>query len=204
MTALPAPVEARLLPAPEHPRATVDWWGMAWFCATEATLFACLLASYFYLGVSNPRWPPAGIPDPKLQLPLVMTVLLVSSSVVIHWGEKALTSGGRARFRAALAVTMLLGLGFLSLQALEYADKLKHESPSGHAYTALFFATTGLHGAHVAFGLLMWAYVGLRELLGHFDARHHVAVKNVSLYWHTVDAIWLAILAVLYLSPRLY
>lgn len=204
MTALPAPVQDRLLPAAEHPRATVDWWGMAWFCATEATLFACLLASYFYLGVSNPQWPPAGIPDPKLQLPLVMTLLLVSSSVVIHLGEKALKAGGHARFRAALAVTMLLGIGFLSLQAMEYLDKLKHESPAEHAYVALFFATTGLHGAHVAFGILTWGYIALRELRGHFDARHHVAVKNVSLYWHTVDAIWLAILLVLYISPRWY
>lgn len=204
MTALPAPMHEELLPAPEPPRRTVDWWGMAWFCTTEAALFACLLASYLYLGASNPRWPPAGIPDPTLQLPLVMTVLLVSSSVVIHLGEKALRSERHTRFRAALAATMLLGVGFLSLQAVEYLDKLKRLSPTEHAYTALFFATTGLHGAHVAFGILVWMYLSLRELLGHFDARHHIAVRNAALYWHTVDAIWIAILLVLYLSPRLY
>lgn len=204
MTAIPAPREERLLPPPPRSTEEVGFWGMALFLITESSLFAYLIGSYFYLAVSNHEWPPAGIELPKLQLPLIMTAVLLLSSVVGYWAEKGIEQGEHGRFRIGLVIAMLLGLAFLVLQGFEYHDKLKHMHPQEHAYPSIFFTITGFHGAHVAMGVLLMAYLGIRELLGHFDERRHLAVKNVFLYWHTVDGVWLVILSSLYISPHLY
>src|SRR6185295_11966459 len=79
MAAIPVASDHLLAPAVE-PTREVAWWGMGLLCATEAALFAYLLASYFYLAVQNPAWPPQGVDLPKLAKPIVMTVLLLSSS----------------------------------------------------------------------------------------------------------------------------
>jgi cytochrome c oxidase subunit 3 len=203
MTAATATRGDRLLPPAAIPSQQVAVWGMALFCATEAALFAYLLTSYFYLGVTNPRWPPAGIEDPKLTLPLIMTGALLASSVAAWWGERGIRRGRAGQLRLGLGLAIVLGLVFLALQMAEYRDKLKHMLPRTHAYAATFYTITGFHGMHVALGLLFLGYTLLRAARGQFTALEHTGVTVTSLYWHTVDAIWLAILASLYLSPRL-
>jgi heme/copper-type cytochrome/quinol oxidase subunit 3 len=193
-----------LLPPATMPGREVAVWGMALFCATEAALFAYLLSSYFYLGVSNPHWPPAGIEDPKLTLPLFMTAALLSSSVALQWGERGIKQGDQRRLRLGIGIAAVLGLVFLWLQWREYHEKLRQFGPQTHAYTASFFTITGFHGAHVAFGVLLLGYTLIRAARRQFTAHNHAGVTVTSLYWHTVDGVWLAILASLYLSPRLY
>lgn len=182
--------------------AEVGRWGMLLFVVNEATLFACLVSSYFYLALESPAWPPAGIGVPSLTLPLVMTAALLSSSGVLVYAEHELDRGNLARYRGGVVLTVLLGVTFLLLQVKEYAAKLVEVSPSGSAYGSLFFAITGLHGAHVAFGLLflVWSLVaGLRRP---FSGTRSLTIRNASLYWHFVDGVWLVILTSLYLSPR--
>jgi heme/copper-type cytochrome/quinol oxidase subunit 3 len=190
------------LPAPVRTRQEVGWWAMALVCATEAAFFAYLLMSYFYLAVRSPSWPPPGIADPRLQLPSIMTVLLVASSVVLYWGEKGIAQGRQLRLRIGLAVAVLLGAAFVTLQAIEYHRELREMPPRMHAYASIFYTTTGFHGAHVTFGLLLLLYTLARALLGHFGERSHLGVKVASLYWHFVDVVWLFIFTLLYLSPR--
>lgn len=202
MTAIAQPVRARPAPRPERSTRSVAWWGMALLCATEGTLFACLIASYFYLAVGSRRWPPPGIEVPKLLLPGMMTACLVLSSAVLHWAERGIRQGQRGRLTAALAGSIMLGAAFLALQAREYADKLKHFRPQEHAYASLFYTITGFHGAHVAAGVLLLSYTLLRAARGHFTARDHVGVSVTALYWHFVDVVWLVIVISLYLSPR--
>ena len=190
------------LPAPARPRQEVGWWAMALVCATEAAFFAYLLMSYFYLALRSPSWPPPGIAAPRLRLPSIMTALLVSSSVVLYWGEKGIEQGHQRRLRIGVGVAFLLGAGFVTLQAMEYRRELRVMLPGAHAYASIFYTTTGFHGAHVTFGLLLLLYTLTRALLGHFDARSHLGVKVASLYWHFVDVVWLFIFTLLYLSPR--
>jgi heme/copper-type cytochrome/quinol oxidase subunit 3 len=192
-----------LLPPAWKPSQEVGWWAMALLCLTEAALFACFLVAYFYLGAENPAWPPAGIENPKLQIPLIMTGLLLSSSIVLIVAEKQREHGRRAVYRAGTVLTLLLGLGFLTLQVTEYREKLRSMGPSEHAYASLFYTITGFHGAHVAFGLLLLAYTLLRDGFGRIDPERPIVVKVSSLYWHFVDAVWLVILMSLYISPRL-
>jgi heme/copper-type cytochrome/quinol oxidase subunit 3 len=182
------------------------WWGMVLFIAVEATLFALLLASYFYLRFrSGPVWPPDGIENPKLELVLVMSAILWSSSLPVHLAHSAIKRGQQGKLRAYLALGFLLGATFLVLQgAMEYPDILRHEfTPRTDAYGSMFFTITGFHGAHVAVGLLMNAWVQLRARQGAFDQHRHVSVQNFVLYWHFVDVVWVFVLATLYLSPQL-
>jgi Heme/copper-type cytochrome/quinol oxidase, subunit 3 len=178
------------------------WWGMVCLCATEGMLFASFIGAYFFLRGSVEAFGAEGGRYVPLTRPLIMTVLLVTSSVTAWWGEKGIERGESGRLRIGLAITMTLGLAFLLIQANEYANR--DSSWTTSAYDSLFITITGFHGAHVAAGLLMNAWVQARAWLGHFDAERHDAVSNVVLYWHFVDGVWLVILAALYLSPRLF
>ena len=203
MSARPIP-DDRLLPRLPSSTSQVGYWGMALFVATEATMFASLLTSYLFLGTANPGWPPPGVERPKLVLPPIMTVILLASSATLFWAEHGIKSGARNRLRIGLGLTILLGVIFLVVQGVEYHDKLEKLRPWANSYAASFYTITGFHALHVITGLLLLGYAEVRAFLSHFDAEHHLAVKNVSLYWHFVDVVWLFIFATLYLSPRLY
>ena len=192
-----------LLPAAWKPSREVGWWAMTLVCMSEAALFAYFITSYFYLGASNPAWPPAGVEKPKLEIPLIMTGLLLSSSVVLVVAEKQREHGRRAVYRAGTALTVLIGVAFLMLQVTEYREKLRSMGPTENAYASLFYTITSFHGAHVAFGLLLLLYTLLRDTRGRIDPERPIVVKVSSLYWHFVDAVWLVILVSLYLTPRL-
>ncbi|MFN2613703.1 MAG: heme-copper oxidase subunit III [Actinomycetota bacterium] len=181
-----------------------SWWGMVLFIATEATLFALLIASYWYLRFRNgPVWPPDGIEKPKLDLALVMSAILWTSSIPMHWADHAIRKGKQARLRIGLLMSFLLGLTFLLLQSIvEYPDALHKHPPSSGAYGTLYFSLTGLHGLHLLVGLLMSVWVQIRAWQGAFDELHHITVQNFALYWHFVDTVWLFVLATVFLSPH--
>lgn len=189
----------RRLPLDGEGKSAPGWWGMVLLIVTEASLFVYLLFSYFYLGsMARGPWPPSGLPELRLALP--NTGVLLLSSGTMWWAESGIRRGDETRLRLGLLLTLMLGAGFLGIQVVEY----HHQgfTPATSAYGSLFYTITGFHGAHVAVGLLMLAVVGLRARLGHFSSRHHLAVTNVSWYWHFVDAVWLAVFTSLYLSPR--
>ncbi len=200
MSAVPAPYAYPRGAEMEGSHAT-GWWGMVLLIVTEASLFACLLFSYFYLRATVPAWPPVGIDKPDLTLPLPMTAILLLSSVAYWWGERGVRGDRIGQLELGLGISFLLGASFLTLQAIEYSHKTF--APQTNAYGSLFFTITGLHGSHVLVGLIMNAVVQVRTWLGHFTARRHLAIQNVGLYWHFVDAVWLFVFASLYLSPHL-
>jgi heme/copper-type cytochrome/quinol oxidase subunit 3 len=186
-----------MLPLGASGRRSVGWWGMMGVVATEASFFGYLLFSYFYLGsISTNPWPSQ---VPGVGLPLVNTGILLSSSVAVWWGERGAGSGDSRRLRIGIGLGLLLGAIFLSLQGVEYA----RETISGtrDAYGSLFYTITGFHAAHVLVGLVMLGVVLVRALLGHFREGRHEAVSNAALYWHFVDAVWLAVFTSLYVSP---
>ncbi len=176
---------------------------MVWLIATEAMLFGALIASYFYLRFkSGVEWPPGDIAKPTLALPLVMTVILLSSSIPVHMAERAVKKGNQRTLRVGLAVGFVLGAAFLSLQSVEYAEKLREFSPTTNAYGSLFFTITGFHGLHVLIGLLFSLWTQTRAWRDAFDENRHVTVQNFTMYWHFVDVVWIFVLATIYLSPN--
>src|SRR4051794_15644460 len=121
-------------------------WAMMMFIATEAMLFVCLFFSYYYLGQGLPKWPPE---PPEYRLALVMLGILLTSSVVLHLGERAERRGGSSAARGWLGLTILLGLVFVGVQAIEYRDHLRKLQPTTDAYGSIFYTITGFHGLHV-------------------------------------------------------
>lgn len=187
--------------ADRHDRSP-GWWGMVGLVATEAALFAYLIFSYFYLAsMAGGQWLPGG-QKPELTLVLAMTALLLLSSATLWWGERGIERGDGSRLRVGLLLTFLLGCVFLALQ-FGWEWPAKSFGPRDSAYGSLFFTITGFHGLHVLVGLLMNLWTQARAWRGHFNAEHHLAVSNIALYWHFVDAVWLVVLASLYLSPWL-
>ena len=143
------------------------------------------------------------IADPKLLKPAVMTVFLMTSSLTVWYGERAVRRDDMRGLRVGLALTFLLGIGFLVLQVTEYRELLREIHPSTDAYASSFFTITGLHGAHVAAGLLVLAWTQFFAWRGAYRSEEHVAVQTSALYWHFVHVVWLFLFLALYLSPRL-
>jgi heme/copper-type cytochrome/quinol oxidase subunit 3 len=176
--------------------------GMMLFIASEAMLFVMLFWSYFYLGhdAGAASWE---TPVPKLFYPLVMLGVLLTSSVVVHWAEMHVDGGDTRLARAAVFITAVLGLTFLWLQKLEYAGRLKEITPTTNAYGSIFYALTGLHGLHVALGVLMLTYVLMLPRMGHTDRPPYRPLHNAAMYWHFVDVVWVLIVVVVYVLPHL-
>jgi heme/copper-type cytochrome/quinol oxidase subunit 3 len=181
-----------------HDRGT---WAMLMFIATEAMLFVSLFFAYYYLGHRQPRWPPA---PPAYSLALVMLAILAASSVVLHWGERQLRHGLPARARAATIGTVLLGVVFVAVQAKEYANHLREFQPTTDVYGSIFYTITSIHAAHVLLGMAMLIYVLLLPEIGPARRPPHSPLRNASLYWHFVDAVWFVIVGLLYLAPQVW
>ncbi len=176
-------------------------WGMLLFILTEAALFLMLFFSYSYLAhASRGPWPPE---PPKLMLALVMLVVLLSSSAVLHLGERAEKNGRTGTARAFMGATILMGIGFLVLQTLEYRDHLKTLTPTTNAYGSIFYTITSFHAAHLLLGLCMLLYVLVLPQIGPGQKPPHRSLHNASLYWHFVDLVWVLIVALLYVAPNI-
>ncbi|MFN2571112.1 MAG: cbb3-type cytochrome c oxidase subunit I, partial [Gemmatimonadales bacterium] len=188
------------LPIGDATAASPGGWGMSLLVLNEAVFFAYLLFSYFYLaGRSHGSWPPSGPPGLRLALP--NTLILLASSLTAWWGTRGMERRSPGRARIGVLLSMLLGAGFLVIQGLEFAGQ--KFSPADHAYGSAFFSITAFHGAHVLIGLLMLAFAFVRIARGAIRGTERLVVRNAIMYWHFVDAVWLAVFASLYLSPRL-
>lgn len=175
-------------------------WGVALFIAAEVMTFGAGFAYYAFVRVG--AWPPGPLPHLLSSLVAVNTLLLVASSVTLHVADGALRDGRRRRFLAHLGATVLLGLVFLAGQAYEYYGFVVEEgfTLAEGAYASAFFGLTGLHGLHVGLGLVMLSVVLFRASRGQFSAERHAAVTTATAYWHFVDAVWLVLVAVLYVG----
>ena len=201
MTAIPVTVPPLARAAESARRRPVGWWGMVLLIATEATIFASLLASYFFIRAISPEWPLAGIEAPKLDRISVFTVVLLASSLPLIAAERAIMRGRVDRVRWLLALSFVMGLAFLIHQGIEYLDL--HFGIHDNAYGSLFYVITGLHGLHVLIGLLMSLVVQAKAAVGRITAERHETLRIFSLYWHFVDVVWIFVFSSLYLSPHI-
>lgn len=173
---------------------------MAIFVVSEVMVFVALFFSYFYLAHRAPHWPPDA--PPKLPLAFAMLGALIAGSAVMEWGRWQLRQGSRAAGRIALAVTILLGLGYIALQTLEYLHHVRDLSPYADAYASVFYTITTVHGAHLVLGLLFLLYALVLPLEPALVPPHR-PFSNAAMYWHFLTAAWIATIACLYLPPNL-
>ncbi|OUS71815.1 cytochrome c oxidase subunit 3 [Pseudoalteromonas sp. A601] len=203
--------------------------GMSWFIFSEVMFFMAFFGALFYArmisvpwlgGAGNnamtnevlwptfeAMWPlvttPSGGTTQAMGwqgLPLINTVILLISSVTLHFAHVAMENNKRGPLKAFLGLTILLGVAFLGLQVEEYI----------HAYNDLgltldagvfgntFFLLTGFHGMHVTLGTIILLVVFFRILKGHFSPDKHFAFQAAAWYWHFVDVVWLCLFVFVY------
>ncbi|TAK02766.1 MAG: heme-copper oxidase subunit III [Chloroflexota bacterium] len=185
--------------------------GMLLFITSEVMFFAGLFAAYFNTRASNTPWPPevCGHPEPgcvpfseilnPFSLILLATAILIASSFTCQFAVWAIRRNDRTGFLRNIAVTFILGVIFLLLQAYDYSLLFDEGMTLGSGpFGTTYFTLTGFHGAHVFGGVIMLGVVLYRGLSGQFSSRHHDAVEAASLYWHFVDVVWILLFSILY------
>ena len=196
---------------PQYPAIKPGMMGMYIFLASEVMFFGSLFAVYFYLYGSHLVWPP---PPPSnanefyvswFPIPLVNTVILLSSGVTCHFGLEAMRHDNRRRFYNLWVSTILLGFAFEAGQLYEFINAFgRGLNLTANSFASAFFIMTGFHGAHVLGGLILLILILFRASRGQFSSRHHVGVAAVTLYWHFVDVVWIFLFAILYLGVTLF
>jgi cytochrome c oxidase subunit 3/cytochrome o ubiquinol oxidase subunit 3 len=186
---------------------TVEWSlpdrgkvGVACLIATEFALFSIFLVGYiFYIGksITGPT------PSQVLELPLWPTFCLLSSSVAVAIAERALKRDLMPIFKFWTGVTILLGLEFLRQTALEWRHLISdcHLTISTNLFGTTFYSLVGLHASHVVLGLsllMLTLVLGLRGSMSGQARRFGL----LALYWHFVDAVWVAVFTVVYVTGR--
>jgi len=205
--------------------------GMSWFIFSEVMFFGAFFGALFYArtiampwldGASNnamtaallwpdftAHWPmtktPGGVETnamPWQGIPLINTLLLLTSSVTLQFAHVAMEQGKRTQLKLMLLLTVLLGVTFMGFQGYEYLHAyrdLNLRLDSG-IYGNTFFLLTGFHGLHVTLGAIFLFVIWLRVVLkNHFDEEHHFGFQAAAWYWHFVDVVWLCLFVFVYL-----
>ena len=185
-------------------------YGMALFIASEVMFFAAWFWAFFDASIfadeaiqfgrveaNGGQWPPTGIEvfDPW-HLPLLNTVILLTSGATATWAHHALREGNRKHLLLGLWCTVALGALFTAVQAYEYAY-----APFGFSdgiYPSTFFMATGFHGAHVIIGTVFLIVCLARAYKDHFKPDHHFGFEAAAWYWHFVDVVWLFLFFCIY------
>jgi cytochrome c oxidase subunit 3 len=175
--------------------------GMVLLIIAEASLFAVFVVAYLYnigKSLSGPT------PGQLLEVPVLGTVCLLSSSVTVALGARALTRGDIRRCGAWLLATVLLGAVFLLGTAAEWSRLIGRAGLTigTNLFGTTFYALVGLHASHVVVGLIMLALISVFAWSRALRPAHAGRVELVSWYWHFVDAVWVVVLTVVYVIGR--
>nr|YP_009758582.1 cytochrome c oxidase subunit III [Epiactis japonica]YP_009758621.1 cytochrome c oxidase subunit III [Heteractis crispa]QIN90400.1 cytochrome c oxidase subunit III [Epiactis japonica]QIN90438.1 cytochrome c oxidase subunit III [Heteractis crispa]CDG50868.1 cytochrome c oxidase subunit III [Urticina eques] len=177
-------------------------YGMLLFILSEVLFFFSFFWAFFHSSLApavelGAVWPPQGInPLNPFSVPLLNTAVLLSSGATVTWAHHALISGKKTEAINGLTATVILGLIFTGLQAMEY-----YEAPfaiSDSVYGSTFFVATGFHGLHVIIGTTFLAVCLARLVYHQFTRHHHLGFEAASWYWHFVDVVWLFLYICIY------
>ena len=175
--------------------------GMACLIATESALFSVFVIAYlFYVGKSlNGPYP-----RDVLEIPILASVCLLSSSLTIVLAERALHHDRLGQFKLWWAVTIALALEFLGATAYEWYTLIVHDhfTLTTNLFGTTYYSLVGLHASHVIVGLVLLVTVLVFAVLGHAIRPHEERIKMISWYWHFVDAVWVVVFIVVYVVGR--
>lgn len=177
-------------------------WGIILFIVSEVFFFLSFFWAFFHRRLAptlelGRTWPPTGIrPFNPFQVPLLNTIVLLSSGVSVTWAHHALIAGNFSSANQGLFLTISLGVYFTMLQAIEYYEASFRIADS--AYGTTFFVATGFHGLHVIIGTTFLAVCLFRLSHYQFRANHHFGFEAAAWYWHFVDVVWLFLFISIY------
>nr|AHA52576.1 cytochrome c oxidase subunit III [Triraphis sp. QL-2013] len=176
--------------------------GMILFILSELMFFVSFFWTYFHMFLSpsveiGSLWPPKEILifNP-LNIPLLNTLILLSSGVSITWCHYSILNDNYSNSILSIFFTLLLGVLFIFFQYLEYNESFFSMSDS--VYGSIFFMATGFHGLHVIIGTFFIFVSFFRLLQMHYSNFHHFGFESASWYWHFVDVVWLFLYIFIY------
>jgi cytochrome c oxidase subunit III len=176
---------------------------VAWFWAFfDASLFTDEAIQASRVAATGGVWPPTGVEvfDPW-HLPLINTLILLTSGTTVTWAHHALINNDRQGLKMGLLATVVLGVLFTIVQAYEYghAAFAFSRDAGGNIYGSTFFMATGFHGFHVIVGTIFLIVCLFRAYAGHFTPKQHFGFEAAAWYWHFVDVVWLFLFAAIYI-----
>ena len=169
--------------------------GVALFIVSEVLFFLAIFWAFFHSALSptielGAKWPPMGIQAINpFELPLLNTIILLSSGVTVTYAHHSLIQGNRNGALYGLIYTIILAIIFTALQGIEYT--VSSFTIADGTYTSCFYFGTGFHGLHVMIGTAFLAVGFWRLLAYHLTENHHLGFESSILYWHFVDVVWL-------------
>lgn len=177
-------------------------YGMLLFIFSEVCFFFAWFWGFFDASLAptveiGGIWPPQGITALNpWSVPLLNTVVLVTSGATVTWAHHSLIYGNRRYLIIGLLLTIILGLLFTLLQAMEY-----NEAPftiADSVYGSTFYMATGFHGLHVIIGTLFLTICLMRIIRWQMTREHHLGFITSAWYWHFVDVVWLFLFLSIY------
>ena len=191
-----------------HTGRVIEWHlpskrrvGMSALIVGESAIFTIFVVAYvFYIGKSLT----GPTPQQVLEIPIVGTICLLSSSLTIWRAEKAIEEDRKANFTLWLAATIALAAAFLTNTALEWKKLIFRDglTISTNLFGTTFYSLVGLHATHVVVGLFLLSMTLMFSLFGWVDSRQSERFGVIALYWHFVDGVWIVVFTVVYLIGR--
>jgi heme/copper-type cytochrome/quinol oxidase subunit 3 len=195
---------------PHHEFDTYDpvWWGNNFLLAIETSMFAILIATYFYLRQNFALWPPPVAqltatlrPLPQLTYGTLTTILLVLSCAPMVLTDMSARRGVRSVSQMGLLICVVCGITAIVLRSFEFsAVYFRWDS---NAYGSVVWFMLGMHMLHLLVltteSILLLVWILTRE----YDMKHRVDIVTVAVYWYWVTAIWIVLYAIIYFTPRL-
>lgn len=176
--------------------------GMILFIVSEVMFFFAFFWAFFTSSLTpvfniGGVWPPVGIEViSPWGLPLLNTILLLSSGATVTWAHHAIVGGLKQEAQTSLYLTLTFAIYFTTFQFLEYLEA--PFSISDGVYGSTFFMATGFHGFHVVIGTIFLSICAIRLYFDHFSRQHHFGFEAAAWYWHFVDVVWLILFLGIY------
>ncbi len=169
--------------------------GVVLFIVSEALFFMAIFWAFFHSALTptielGAQWPPIGIePVNPFELPLLNTVILLSSGATITYAHHSFISKNRKGTLYGSIATIILAIVFTLFQGIEYS--VSSFTISDGVFGTCFFFGTGFHGLHVIIGTIFLGVAFIRIFFYHMTNNHHLGYESAILYWHFVDVVWL-------------
>jgi cytochrome o ubiquinol oxidase subunit III len=174
-------------------------FGFWLYLMSDAIIFALLFATYVVMA-PNHAGGPTGQTLFSLGRTFAETMLLLCSSITFGFATVAMRFGRASEVLAWLAVTFLLGAGFVSLEVMEFTGLFAQGAgPQRSGFLSAFFTLVGTHGLHVSMGMVWIVIMAIQVLAKGLTDPVASRLFRLGLFWHFLDIVWIGIFSIVYL-----
>jgi cytochrome c oxidase subunit III len=192
-------IDVSQLPSFAFSHRSPMWWGTLGMMAIEGTVFALVVATYFYLRSHSQTWPITA-PPPDLLWGTLNTAIMLASAIPNHLAKKAGERYDVAGVRLWIVVGLVFGAAFIAVRVMEFAAlNVRWDS---NAYGSVVWTLLGLHTAHMVTDWLDTLVLGVLFFTGPLEGKRFVDVSENSMYWYFVVWTWIPIYLVIYWGAR--